>query len=122
MMSQRNDWCGVPLDYLQEWDRIFIASKDSLNLSAPCPICKAVALHRWYQVGQPKLQTVGGNTFVATGGLWEWCSSCRSFEHLSALVPEWWACDLKVDEAALTAKPTAIEEAMKAQGYRLDSE
>lgn len=121
-MSQRKDWCGVPLDYLQEWDRIFIASKDSLNLSAPCPICKAVALHRWYQVGQPKLQTVGGNTFVATGGLWEWCSNCCSFEHLSALVPEWWACDLKVDEAKLTAKPTAIEEAMKAQGYRLDSD
>lgn len=118
-MSNLKGWSSVPSNYDAKWNRIFHESQDILTLSTPCPICGVASLHRWYQVGQPKLQTVGGNTFVATGGLWEWCSSCHSYEHFSALVPDWWSCDLKVDETKLTIEPTAIENAMQAQGYRL---
>jgi hypothetical protein len=75
-----------------------------------------IALHRWYQVGSPINRIINGRKFVATGALWEWCSSCHSFEHYSSLVPDWWSCDLEVDCKKLTALPTAIEEAMEAQG------
>jgi formylglycine-generating enzyme required for sulfatase activity len=58
---------------------------------------------------------VEGVEYVAEGGLWEWCSSCRSFEHWNSLVPAWWSCDLEVDEQQLTALPTALEVAIQAQ-------
>jgi hypothetical protein len=75
-----------------------------------------MALHRWYQIGHPIDQLIDGRKFIATGALWEWCSNCRSFEHSSGLVPDWWSCDLEVDDKKLTALPTPIEAAIEAQG------
>ena len=104
-------WYGVPLDHVQAWMEVFQASREGLDLSASCPVCGVPALHRWYQVGRPEEIVSGGERFVARGGLWEWCSNCRSSEHYSAFVPEWWSCDLAVDERNLTAEPEAIEQA-----------
>jgi len=42
-----------------------------------------------------------------------WCSSCRTFEHYSALVPEWWRSHLTVDESELTALPDVLESAVQ---------
>jgi hypothetical protein len=113
-MQHQGDWVGVPNKYEAEWQRIFQGSQECLNLSTPCPICSAVALHRWYQVGKPIHRVIKGKRFVATGGLWEWCSSCYCFQHYSGLVPDWWSCDLWVNVQKLTALPTAIEEAINA--------
>ena len=104
------DWHDVPNEHQTAWLAIFLASQEILNVSAPCPVCGAVALHRWYQVGHPVTDMPG---FVSRGGLWEWCSQCRSFQHFSALVPDWWSCDLEVDTHKLTPYPTAIEDAIK---------
>lgn len=123
MPSKADDsWTGVPYEYLAEWQRVYQASQESSNLSLPCPICGAVALHRWYQIGNPIDRVIEGRRFIATGALWEWCSSCRHFEHYSCLVPDWWSCNLEVDVKNLTAFPTAIEETMKARDLSLNSE
>jgi hypothetical protein len=35
---------------------------------------------------------------------------------LSVLVPDWWSCDLQVNEIGLTPHPTNIEDAIKKSG------
>jgi hypothetical protein len=110
MIMANSDWHGVPEEHRGKWIAVFSASQEILTLSAPCPICGAIALHRWYQAHRPIDDQPG---FVARGGLWEWCSACRSFEHYSALVPDWWSCALLVDTKGLTPYPTTIEEAIK---------
>jgi hypothetical protein len=122
IIQKQGDWSGVPDEYQAEWQRAYEESQESINLLVPCPICGVVALHRWYQIGRPTNRVIKGIKFVAHGGLWEWCSSCRSFEHYSGLVPEWWSCNLEVDTKNLTALPTAIEEAMKAQDLTINPE
>lgn len=91
-----------------------------MNLSLPCPVCEAVTLHRWYQVGEPIEKIARGQRFVAKGGLWEWCSTCRTYSHASALVPDWWSSCLDVNEENLTAEPEAIEQARCKQETKND--
>jgi hypothetical protein len=104
-------WSSVPRELDKAWMDIFYASQEGLNVSAPCPVCGTASLHRWYQVGRPEERFSDGRRYVARGGQWQWCSTCRTFDHSSSLVPEWWSCDLPVDEARLTMTPGAIEQA-----------
>src|SRR5438093_566277 len=109
--TERQAWHIVPLPSREVWNRIFQTSREGLTLSAPCPVCGVAALHRWYQVGQSEERVIDGQRFVARGGLTEWCSHCRVFVHYSALVPDWWQCDLPVDLTKFTGEPDALEEA-----------
>ncbi len=113
MAGQNAGWKGIPLEYASAWRRIFNFNREGLDLSDPCPICGNRTLHLFYQILRPVDKTIGGNLFVAEGGLWEWCGTCRHYEHLSALVPEWWSCDLAIDISKLTAEPEAIEQAIR---------
>ena len=111
----------MPLDLIADWRAAFEAAwqgREGLSISVPCPVCGAMALHQWYQVGRPIERLVAGRRFVAEGGLWQWCSNCGSYEHSSALVPEWWSCDLPVDKSKLTAEPEALEQALRRHGGR----
>jgi len=103
-------WQDVPVEYEPAWRAIFLASREGLNLSAPCPVCGVAALHQWYSLGQPEDVNLSGNRL---GGLWEWCRACRSYAHYSAAVPEWWANDLQVNPSRLAHHPTAIEQARR---------
>lgn len=104
-------WKGVPLHLIECWNKTFQGTRETLNISAPCPVCGASTLHRWYQVGEPIDRIVQGQRFVAKGGLWEWCSTCHAYSHASAFVPDWWECHLEVNITALTAEPEEIERA-----------
>ncbi|HEY0099616.1 MAG TPA: hypothetical protein VGB76_11765 [Pyrinomonadaceae bacterium] len=115
-MISDHEWRGVPLERVAEWRAVFQSSREGLDLSAPCPLCGVKALRRWYQVNRPEEMVIDGVRYVGRGGLWEWCGDCLRYEHYSARVPEWWACDLEVDERRLTALPTAIEEAIRLRG------
>jgi hypothetical protein len=119
-VQKQDDWFGVPDDYQTAWQQIYQESRESLNLPVPCPICNVMALHRWYQIGHPVDRIIDGRRFIATGAVWEWCSSCQSFDHYSGLVPDYWSCNLVVDEKKLTALPTAIQSAMEAQDQGLN--
>ena len=113
-MTARN-WSSVPDDKRSRWYEIFGRSRNGSDVEGECPVCGERQLHRYYQVGRPVAREVGGEKFVAHGGLWEWCSACRSFEHSSALVPAWWKPDLRVDESRLTAIPDVLEAAVQAR-------
>ena len=124
-MSQSNNsmlddrfWHSPPAEYQSAWQALFVQSREMLNLSTPCPICGARTLHHWYHLHRREPKTIGGQLFVGRGGLWEWCSTCGSYEHYSASVPDWWNCDLNVPLDELTAQPTAIEAARRAHEQR----
>jgi hypothetical protein len=106
------NWKGVPNENSAAWVSIFAESREGLNLSAACPVCGAFTLHRYF--GRPGGTVLPdmAHDFLGKAGLWEWCSSCLSFEHYSALVPRWWAGSLPVDDAKLTALPDQLDEAL----------
>lgn len=113
--AERAEWSDVPDDRLTAWWSAFQSSQEGIDIGVPCPVCDVPALHRWYQVGPPEEIISRGLRYVARGGLWEWCSNCRSFLHYSALVPPWWHSDLVVNADELTAEPEAIERARLAR-------
>ncbi len=110
-------WQSVPDASREGWRKAFAVPRAGVDVRGPCPVCGADALHRYYQVGAPLPATAEG-TFVARGALWEWCSSCRSYEHASALVPSWWQSDVAVDERGLTALPDVLERFVAARSPR----
>ena len=112
MSTQSPDWQDVPLELHSIWNHIFSLSKEGINLSTPCPVCECKTLHEYYQAIKPLDRVILGQRFVAHGALWTWCSSCHSYEHFSAFVPEWWHDTLPVDETKLTHQPEALEEAL----------
>ena len=75
------EWHDPGDDVLAEWRnatrRIFGGGGTSR-----CPNCGGARLryffHRQDAAPEPR------------GGFWVWCSACRSYEHSSASVPEWW--------------------------------
>lgn len=104
-------WKDVPLELDREWQKVFQATQEILDLAAPCPVCGASSLHRWYDLHRKREREFEGKKFIGDGGLWEWCSACHCYMHYSAAVPDWWACDLRVDMFKLNHNPSAIEEA-----------
>ena len=112
-MTPTGNWKSVPDELTTTWYRIFSETPGDHNVDADCPVCGQRELHRYYQVGRPLHQVSDGITFVARGAGWEWCSACRTFEHYSALVPDWWSSDLVVDESGLTAIPDVLEHAIQ---------
>lgn len=108
-------WRGVPLEFVPQWRRVFQATQEILDLTAPCPLCGSHSLHRWYDLYRTHERVFEGKRFVGDGGLWECCSACRCYEHYSAAIPEWWSCDLEVDLTRVTHEPTAIEDARQAR-------
>jgi hypothetical protein len=111
-MSESQRWRGIPLDKRKTWSNIFGQSREGINLSASCPVCGAYTLHRYYLKGRPLNRYIDGELFVADGASWEWCSTCHSYEHSHALVPEWWHESLDLGSYQLTAEPEALEQAL----------
>ncbi len=105
-------WNSVPQDKLDDWRKAFAQCDEVVNPEAACPVCNQQTLHRYYHLHRSESNVNPG--FVGRGGLWEWCSSCLSFEHYSSRVPDWWSCPFLVDEANLYAIPETIEAARAA--------
>jgi hypothetical protein len=107
------DWKEVPSHKFRQLESVFQSSRESLNLSHSCPICSAKTLHRWYMPGQPIDIGQNGIKYVARGALWEWCSTCGSYMHYSAKVPDFWKSpsDFQIDKNELGVVPWAIEHA-----------
>lgn len=108
------EWHDVPEDSWQEWQYIFYSSKENLNLSEPCPVCKSKTLHRFYQLVRKREFILQGRKYVGDGGLWQWCSSCYSYVHATAAIPEWWSEPiLEFDPMSVSHTPVAFEIALR---------
>ena len=106
-------WRDVPEGLTVVWRVIFDRSSEGLDLDSTCPVCGARTLHRWFHLATPKPVVTAGRRWLGRGGEWQWCSTCKSFEHSSGLVPDWWKDPLRVDATQLMSDPDVIEEARK---------
>jgi hypothetical protein len=104
-------WQSVADDHRRAWTSVFSASREGIDLSARCPVCGNHALHRWYHLDRERPSEDAGSTWRGHGSEWQWCASCRSYEHYSCLVPDWWDAPFEVDLADLCADPGTIEDA-----------
>lgn len=110
-MAPIGKWRGVPVSFVAAWQDAFQTASAGHSVDAACPVCGKPGLHRYYSEGPLLQSSMPG--FVSRGGLWEWCSFCRTFEHSSVLVPDWWKSDLDVDESRLTVEPEALQRAVE---------
>lgn len=115
METDNNLWKGVPLEHLSEWQRIFRMELAALKLSSPCPICGQVELYRYYDRDSNEYDEYTeyrGILYRGRSGIWEWCHSCRHYEHMSTEVPAVWRHTLPVDKSKLRHPPDAIDDAL----------
>lgn len=109
------EWKGVSEEHSTAWRCIFNLprSNEGMYLSSACPVCGSNALYRYYALGRFQPIEIDGVKYKGPGSYWEWCSGCRSFEHMSGFVPEWWNVELiNIENSKLTAIPDALDEAI----------
>lgn len=111
--AESGGWQDVPEPFADAWRRIFDQSRAGLDLDEPCPVCGAAELHRWFHLDQKQPTEALGRRWRGSGSQWQWCSSCRSYEHSSGLVPDWWQSELVVDVGRLRHDPQPLEEARR---------
>jgi hypothetical protein len=110
-VKHEREWKGVPLELSAAWQKVFSASQDGIDVDGLCPVCGSPTLHHWFDKPRPFAAGRERDGFRGSGSLWEWCSSCFSYEHCSALVPSWWCDVFAIDGAALRHHPDTIESA-----------
>lgn len=102
-------WKDVPRDCYEEWSNIFVNDREGSDLSASCPVCHKKGLHRYYNAHKKMKMEIGSEQYIGRGGVWNWCSFCRSYEHGQAWVPDWWVPGVEVDGDKLTAIPSVLD-------------
>lgn len=113
-MNERERWKGADAESYSAWRRTFNASFTGPDVQGPCPVCGSETLHRWYAQDDSNEKVLLGERFKGRGRLWEWCSTCRTFEHFrDGYVPEWWVEPYGVERDRLRYDPEPIEEARK---------
>ena len=106
-------WQDVPDSLVGAWRRLFEQSTSGLDLDEPCPVCGNRELHRWFYLEGEQPSESMGRRWQGSGSQWQWCSNCRSYEHSSGLVPDWWRSDLVVDVRLLRHDPQPLEDARR---------
>ena len=110
------EWKGVPLEFNEKWRKIFNENQEILNLSIPCPICGEKRLYRFYHIDKAEHKEITGIKIIGSGSLWEWCRNCEHYEHLSAYIPDWWKCKIKVNASKLRPDPEYIDNIIASWG------
>jgi hypothetical protein len=117
--SEKEGWHGVPLEKVEQWRAIFNNAREGMSLAEQCPVCGARSLKQYYHLVHKEPKVLRSNEFRGRGSCWEWCSSCRSYEHMDGLVPVWWHEEpLDVDHFKLTPIPDMLDEAILRKSQR----
>ena len=74
------------------------AEKPNSVFPAECPVCKEQCAHICMHRYDDK-----------HGGVWLWCSNCKSFMHMSGIIPDWWKNCEAVDRGQLEASPEYLD-------------
>ena len=61
-----------------------------------CPICGKENIH--LLMYKPSVMSTGG-------GRWTWCSSCKKYSHINAIIPKWWINYDEIEAGQLFASP-----------------
>ena len=109
-MSEPHRWHEPDSDVHSIWRRVFNRDWEGADLSESCPVCNQRTLHRWYHQEDNDARTFRGVEFSGRGRLWEWCSTCRTFEYYpDGFVPTWWEPSHEVDASELGHNPDFLE-------------
>jgi hypothetical protein len=93
------EWHDPPEDALDEW-RAAERRAYSAQVAPPCPSGDAGTLrYVFVRYSDPP---------QARGGFWIWCPVCRSYEHGSTRVPDWWR-DVEVPKDQLMHDPAWLD-------------
>ncbi|MBP1967572.1 hypothetical protein [Paenibacillus aceris] len=66
-----------------------------------CPVCEKEHAHYYFHKWNEKSNS---------GGMWIWCSNCKSFSHSTVKVPEWWKNCNEIAIEKLNSIPDYLEE------------
>lgn len=108
----------MPFEHSVAWRIIFNEAQadEGVHLANACPVCSAETLCRYYALGRLQLRVIGGKKYLGPGSYWEWCSTCRSFEHMSGFVPEWWTVEpVNLNHSGLGVMPYELDELIAGQ-------
>ena len=117
---EKKPWRGIPPEYTDRWREIYnnAAPEEGMHLSDACPVCGDTELYRYYSLLKTQPRLLGGIMYKGPGSYWEWCGSCRSYEHVSGYVPISWVVELSgIDHSKLTAIPDMIDIARHKNHY-----
>lgn len=111
-MNERTPWREADAESYTAWRRIFNAGWTGSDVPDPCPVCGSRTLHQWYMQDDTDAKVLRGVRYKGRGRLWEWCSTCRTFEHYrDGFVPVWWMEPYHVEPGHLRYDPGPIEAA-----------
>lgn len=107
----KKDWKGVPIDKIRDWQVSFSAQSKGFVVPGPCPVCDQNSLRWHYHLDRTESREIYGIRYKGKGSVWEWCSSCGTYSHSQAYVPETWSdLQLDVDHSQLTPVPDVIDD------------
>jgi len=114
-MTDEQPWSTVPDEREEEWCRVFSGIYGTVppKVLEACPVCRAPTLRYYFTVGRRSRYDLRGRPTLGLGSSWEWCSSCRRYQHQSCFVPDWWSPPYAVDERLLTTKPERLDAALR---------
>lgn len=78
-----------------------VLSRDLNEFPCRCPVCNEKSAHVYFHRYK--------NT-ENKGGLWIWCSECRSYVHSSGQAPDWWYNCNDIEFSCLTSEPDYLED------------
>lgn len=114
-MSAWSSWHETDAEQHGPWRAAFNREPVGPAPAGPCPVCGVPSLHRWYVLDDDDARVLRGARYLGHGRLWEWCATCRTYEHYrDGFVPEWWKAPFAVDPELLRYDPGPVEEARQA--------
>jgi hypothetical protein len=108
-VTSEQPWTEVTRSHRSEWRALFNVGAGP-HVDGACPVCGATTLHRWYVLDEDLPRELRGIRFSGPGRLWEWCSTCHSYEHYrDGTVPASWVEPWPADRDELRFDPGPIE-------------
>lgn len=97
-MMRDDDWRDADCYQMNE---LYSNLNERKKFPAICPVCKKNDAHIYMNLHDEKTRR---------GGLWTWCSECKTFSHGSHYVPGYWENCPSVEEGKLCAIPDYLDE------------
>ena len=103
-----DNWRGVPEKFQAEWEKKFASDPYSWILESICPVCGTQSLKRYYHLDKHGESYFGKVKYIGRGSLWEWCSNCKSYEHMSVAIPAEWNYPIIIKPECIMHDPSAF--------------
>ncbi len=108
-MESRQTWQDVPMEHYRAWMQVFNPHPHQHLLTEACPICGSQTLVQYYHLAGLNKRADCPPDILGSGSLWQWCFTCRHYQHYSALISRQWVQPFAIPNEAITVDPDGIE-------------